>query len=75
MQQKAVVQHLSQRLQMLEKRLTTTPNVGTDSSDQIAKVDTRSSPRSTSIPSPEASLSTGDGRECEQSRSEIVFYG
>jgi len=60
--QKAVVQHLSQRLEQLEKQIS---DAGDDRSSSVSEVVPRrdSIRKSTPVPSPEASLTVADGQD------------
>jgi hypothetical protein len=61
-QNKAVVQHLTQRLELLEKQISDT---GDDRSSSVSEMASRRDMirRSTPVPSPEASLTVADGQD------------
>ncbi|KAL1791849.1 hypothetical protein ACET3X_009600 [Alternaria dauci] len=61
-QQKAVVQHLSQRLEMLERQIS---DAAGDRSSSVSELAPRreSMRKSTPVPSPDASLTVADGQE------------
>lgn len=71
-QQKVEVQHLTQRLDLLEKHIRHTADERSPSTS-VPPTSQDAAPDVTPVPSPEASLTVSDGQECKKTPSCLCF--